>query len=1436
MKEIIDELILLNIVVKMQGDQLKIEGPKEKLTPLVVEKIKSNKVQLLDYLKSVRSKEYLVSQIPTLPKNNGDGYPLSSAQKRMLLLSQLHETKGAFYNISGAYSLKGNLDIISLQKAFNALVERHEIIRTVYVKGQHGQFNQYIQDIREFDSKIVVEDFSKTDDSGERIMESLRAHMSIKFDLSSGPLLLARLFKAAEQEYVFSYTMHHINSDGWSLDNMMGELMNLYNNFSKGKSTQLTPLRIQYKDYATWQQALFNEGALDTHKNYWVKKFSGELPVLELPTDFLRPSVRSGNGSAITMLLNKDLTSKLTLLTQKSGASLFMGLTALVDALLFRYSSQKEIIIGTPVAGREHADLQGQIGFYVNMLALRIKMSGHESFNDLINIVKEVTLEAYDHQVYPFDELVDKLGLVRDISRNALFDVAVSLKNKSALSCDSGVGEVQVGEVAGMENTIGRYDLAFDFKEVDGGLLVTIEYNSDIFLRKTVERISNHIQKLLEAVLITPGQPLYILNYLGEVEYKNLRYGFNETTIDYPLNKNLLSALDEITEQYGENIAIVDLEKRIPYSSLDKLSESFAAYLTEELGLLNGDRVGLFMDKSVESIIIILGILKAKLIYVPINPTDASERINHILLDAAIKVIFTDTKYSKSLQKLITPSMRVITEVPDYKKIQSLPPAKRFSRPDVDSLAYIFYTSGSTGLPKGVMVSYKGILNIAFDHRDRLPIKPEDHVLQFIPLSFDGSILEIFMTLLSGASLVMPSFETLSDLDLFSEFINQTQVTIASFTPSYFRFLSGLEMPSVNILISAGESIDPEVAEYYYKKNKAFFNGYGPTETTVNATLYKVEVGDFTKGISIPIGKPSANKKIVIVDDNMQLLPYGVVGEICIWGNGLADGYLNQPELTAEKFIANPFEIGTRLYKTGDVGFWTPEGNIIYRGRKDNQVKIRGYRVELGEIEAALDKHGAIEKSAVLQQVNKNGEKEIVSFYVINSNNGYTAKKIVEQANNKLHKRELFELESGLSMYAVQKAELQFLYKEIISDNAYLKYGITIPDGATIFDVGANIGLFSVYANLICKDLTIYAFEPLPPNFEILELNASLYSGTLHTFPFGLSDKEERVTFTYYPYISAMSSRYIDETTATETVRQFVLNTEHENNGEFAKQGFDALLKERLKSEKYTCQLKTVSQVIRDNAIAKIDLLKIDVEQAELDVLNGIEAEDWKKIDQVVMEVHDLDGRLNMIEEMLGSRGFEIYVEQCQDLESTNMYKLYARHNRCGKASNQTIQNLRIENEFRYGLDATKRNILEFLNTRLPSYMIPVYLVAVDKFPTINEKIDRKILVEKFSLLNAKSNYVSPVSRVEHKLVEIWREVLDAKERRIGIKDNFFSLGGHSLSAMRIINKIHEHLDVDVDLSIFFNQPTIEALAIEIQNVLSFRNKDNEAVVDRRTV
>jgi amino acid adenylation domain-containing protein len=759
--------------------------------------------------------------------------------------------------------------------------------------------------------------------------------------------------------------MHHIISDGWSMDILLNQLLLFYNTDTRKKAEGLLPLSIQYKDYAVWQQQLIRGEGMQHHKAYWLDQFGGELPVLQLPSDKMRPAIKTYNGGMVTGVIDRALTQQFKKLNQEQGATLFMGLVSAVNILLYRYTGQQDIIIGTPIAGREHADLEEQIGFYINTLALRMQFKGSESYRELLENIKKVTLGAYKHQAYPFDELVDELHLQRDISRHPLFDVMIILQNatNNAVKLPYLRG-LDIHRYEDSEKLTSLFDIVFDFFEVGEELQISINYNRDIYNKGTVKQLADHLEQILIAISANPDKAINRLDFLNEKDKSQLLEKFNDTTFELAADKTILHLFEEQAEKNPDATAIVFEENELSYRQLNEKANRLAAYLKQHYAVGPDDLIGVMMERSEKVIITILGILKSGAAYLPVDPDYPRERIDYIIKDSCCNVIIDEKEFKGFEQE----------QNQYHKKNLS------FNNKPAD-LAYVIYTSGSTGKPKGVMIEHGAIVNTIYSEQKVFDVKQGDRHLQFASLSFDASVSEIFVCLCSGGALYIIDEKNKKIPALLEKYLSEKQTDIAIIPPAYLEHLEIEKIRTLKKLITAGEPAVYDKA-VSFRRYGMYFNAYGPTETSICASIFSFNKKTMMTGRNVPIGIPIFNTRVYIVDDQDNLLPLGAIGEICISGRGLSRGYLNQPELTAEKFTANPFKEGDRIYRTGDLGRWLPDGNIEFTGRKDDQVKISGYRIELGEIECALRTCKDIDAAVAAVKTTADGEKELIGYVV----------------------------------------------------------------------------------------------------------------------------------------------------------------------------------------------------------------------------------------------------------------------------------------------------------------------------------------------------------------------------------------------------------------------------------------------------------------------
>ncbi len=1355
-------------------------------------------------------------------------FPVSFAQQRLWFLDQL-EPESSFYNIPAAVRLAGLLNVTALEQSFNEIVRRHETLRTTF-PAKDGQPVQVVASAMSV--VLPVTDFSKCPESEceAQLQHLVTEEIRRPFDLARGPLFRISLFRLGEEEHVLLLNMHHIISDGWSMNVLFRELAALYQAFSTQQPSPLPKLPIQYADYAVWQRQWLTGEVLEGQLTYWKKQLGGALPVLELPTDRPRPAVQSHRGARRNVEMPKSLAEGLRGLSQREGVTLFMTLVAAFQTLLMRYTSQEDIIVGTGVANRDGAQTEDLIGFFVNTLVLRTDLSGDPTFREALGRVRELALEAYAHQDVPFNKLVEELQPERDLSRNPLFQVLFvqDVPQQGLELADLKLSPMEVDS-----NTV-KVDLAVFMSEEAQGLRGAVEYSTDLFDAATITRMLSHFQVLLESIVADPDQRLSQLSLLTAQERHQLIVEWNQTHSHYPADRCLHHLFEEQAERTPTAVAVVLDEEQLTYRELNERANQLAHYL-QERGIGAESLVGICLNRSIEMVVGLLGILKAGGAYVPLDPAYPPERLSFMLEDAAVSVLLTEESL---LERLPAHTAEVCLDR-DWQKIAQHRCENAENRAGAENLAYVIYTSGSTGRPKGVLVTHYNVVRLfqATDHWFNFDSR--DVWTLFHSSAFDFSVWEMWGALLYGGRLVVVPYWVSRSPVAFYHLLLKEQVTVLNQTPSAFRQLMQAEQSvgqsvgeqaeelALRLVIFGGEALELQSLRSWFERHgeerPELVNMYGITETTVHVTYRPLRMEDVERCSGSVIGRPIPDLEVYILDKHGEVVPVGVGGEIHVGGAGLARGYLKREELSRERFIANRLsaEGGGRLYRTGDRGRHLADGEIEYLGRIDDQVKIRGFRIELGEIESVISQHSGVQESTVLIREYEPGDKRLVAYVVPDQQRAFTVRQLLRlQREGVLTDALTYELPNGMVIAHKNKSETDFLYKEIFEDLSYLRYGITLHEGDCIFDIGANIGLFTLFAGQRCKNSTLYAFEPIPPIFQMLRINTALYGLNVKLFDCGISSEAKTDTFTYYPHVSVISGRFADASEEREVVRTFLLNQQTSAGvTELSGEKLDELLAERLRSERFTCQLKTISDVIRENDVERIDLLKIDAEKSEMDVLAGIHGDDWQKIRQIVVEVHDIDGRLERITALLRGHGYQLTVEQDAMLKDTGLYNIYAVRPSEDRKLTSQVHGKPISET---GPVWRSQQLLigdmrRFLKERLPEYMLPSAFVLLETLPlTSNGKVDRKALpAPDQARPELGEAFVAPRTPVEEAVAGIWAKVLGVEQ--VGVYDNFFELGGHSLLATQAISRVREALQVELPLRSFFDSPVVADLAKSIE-------------------
>ena len=897
---------------------------------------------------------------PIEPISRSERLPLSFAQQRLWFLDQLGT--GSAYNMPVALKLSGALNIAALQQALQSIVERHEALRTTFTTVA-GQAEQVIVSHVTVELPVVAVE-------AEMVPTLAQEEALTPFDLSRDLMLRVQLLQLAAEEHVLLVTFHHIASDGWSMGVFLRELTALYQAYCDNKSSLLAPLPIQYADFAHWQRQWLQDDVLSRQLDYWQTQLAGVPEISSLPTDRPRPAVQTFQGSAIPVILSPELTEPVRQLSRQAGTTLFMSLLAAFKVLLYRYSGQTDIVVGSAIANRTRQEIEGLIGFFVNTMVLRSNLAGDPSFTELLEQVKAVTQAAYEHQDVPFEHLVEALQPERHLSHNPLVQVNFILQN--APLAPFSLPGLEVSPLA-MEVERTRFDLELHLREVDDGLQGLLIYNSDLFEETTMRRFIGHYRTLLRSIVADADQPIAALPLLTATERQQLLVEWNETQAKYPQDECIHHLFEAQVQHTPEAVALVFEEQQLTYRELNDKANQLAHHL-RSLGVGHDDLVGICVERSLEMIVGLLGILKAGGAYVPLDPTYPAERLAFMIDDAQLSLLLAQSwleaePASEPIQRIDLDTIGPL--------LADRPHANPVHQTEAHHLAYVIYTSGSTGRPKGVMVEHRSLSNLAQAQIQAFGLGPDSRVLQFAAFSFDASVSEIFTTLLSGARLILATQEDLMPGQGLLGLLRREAITTVTLPPSALAALPVEPLPALQTLVSAGEACSTELVNQW-APGRRFLNAYGPTENTVCATVAVCREGDDRPPL---IGRPIANVEIYIVDDRLQPVPVGVPGELCIGGASLARGYLNRPELTTEKFIANPFGEG-RLYRTGDLARYRSDSNIEFLGRIDHQVKLRGYRIELGEIEAQLSHHPSVESCVVLAREDTPGDKRLVGYLV----------------------------------------------------------------------------------------------------------------------------------------------------------------------------------------------------------------------------------------------------------------------------------------------------------------------------------------------------------------------------------------------------------------------------------------------------------------------
>ncbi|MEH2077957.1 MAG: amino acid adenylation domain-containing protein [Nostoc sp.] len=981
--ELVSYLNSLGIKIWLEGGQLNYRAPKGVMNPDLKNQLLGRKSEILAFLEEAKSATDSSFE-PILSIERSTELPLSFAQQRMWFLYQL-ESQSPFYNEGFQLRVEGVLNVEVLRQSINEIIHRHEILRTTFpaVDGKPVQ-------VISANLALAMPLLDLQGLEAAEVQQIVTKEARQPFDLSNGPLLRVTLLRLGSKSHLLVLIMHHIITDGWSMGIFIQELSTLYRAFTLNSPLFLPELPIQYADFAVWQRQWLTEEVQKQQLNYWKQQLAGATPLLELPTDKPRPAVQTFCGATQLFQIDQNLSQQIKIFSQQSGATLFHTLLAAFVVLMFRYSDQDDICIGSPIANRNRREIEPLIGFFVNMLVLRNQIKGNPSFSEFLSQVRQVATSAYTHQDVPFEQVVEALQPERSLSYNPLFQVVFVLENFLLDTLE--LPDVTLTPQF-IERGTSQFDLTLAVWDTKEGLIGSWEYNSDLFEPDTIARMTSHFQTLLAAIIANPNQTIAELPLLSQQERHQLLVEWNDTYTPYPDSKCIHELFEEQVEKTPNAIAVVYEDESLTYQQLNLRANQLAHYL-QTLGVGAEVLVGICVERSPLMVVGLLGILKAGGAYVPLDPAYPQERLAFMLEDAQVKVLLTQ----ESLVATLPPHQAQVVcldKVTFSAIAENLPQTAT-----TDNLAYVIYTSGSTGRPKGVQIEHRGLLNLVFWHQQAFAVSSLDRVTQVAGVAFDACGWEIWPYLTAGASIHFPDDETRLYPEQLRDWMLSKAITISFLpTPMAEKMLS-LNWPAnaaLRTLLTGGDQL------HQYPSDSHPFevvNNYGPTENTVVTTSGTVPKRQ-QACLSPAIGRAIANTQVYILDSRLQPVPIGVTGELYISGNSLARGYLHRPDLTAERFIRNPFQRGRgageqgsrgeikdqcfnseRLYRTGDLVRYQADGNIEFLGRIDNQVKIRGFRIELSEIEAILTQHPQVRDAVVIAREDIPGVKSLAAYII----------------------------------------------------------------------------------------------------------------------------------------------------------------------------------------------------------------------------------------------------------------------------------------------------------------------------------------------------------------------------------------------------------------------------------------------------------------------
>lgn len=1124
--------------------------------------------------------------------------------------------------------------------------------------------------------------------------------------------------------------------------------------------------------------------------DYWKNMKLSMLDKLNINYDFV--NVNQYEKKSLCFNINNKIIEKLDLITNGNELLKYSVFLTAISIQLYKYTNKNENIIG--ISAYTSSDSTDDTILRSSILPLKIDLNGEIKIKSLMIDLKKKVSNIYKNQYCDVNTILKNLNICDDVMDLTSINIVMDTLHSKYI-----------------DNIIksNKNQITISIEKKENNLLFSIIYNAKLYIIESMNRFGQHYLRIVEGILNNLDKEVKDIEMISQDEKDKILCHSGERNVNYPKGRTIQELFEEQVEKTPDNIAVAFENEKLTYMELNEKANSLARTLRSK-GVKSNSIVGIMVGKSLGMIVGMMAILKAGGAYLPIDPELPKDRINFMIKDSEINILVTSKELTNMLE-----FNGIILDITDKNMFSE----KSYNAELINNgndLAYIIYTSGTTGNPKGVMVEHNNVVRLMINDKMQFEFNDKDVWTMFHSYCFDFSVWEMYGALLYGGKLVLVSKSKARNIEEYLKILKEEKVTVLNQIPTPFYNLMNKELNcydkklKLRYIIFGGEALKPSMLKEWIKKypETKLINMYGITETTVHSTFKRLTEYDMDLKIS-NVGTPIPTSTIYIMNKDLKIQPVGVPGEICVGGDGVARGYLNNKELTRLKFIDNPYKPEEKIYRSGDLGRILSNGEIEYLGRIDHQVKIRGFRIELAEIEDRLKKHPFVKNAVVLSKEGEEGDKYLTAYIETDKINFQT-----------IDGEKRYILPNNMAIVHLNKNETDFMYNEIFVEQNYLKHGIRINNGDCIFDIGANIGMFTLLINQLYKDMKVFTFEPIPDLFKLLEINVGLYCNGTKAFNCGVSNENTQSVFTFYSKASVMSGRYGDLNIEKETFGKSMVNQgQMDDKGkEDIDKYYNELLEGRFESKDIVCQMKTLSEIIKENNINKIDLLKVDVEKSELDVLQGIAEEDWCKIKQIVLEVHNLDGLLNKVVSLLKKHGYKVSVDTENELEKTNMYNVYAIFMSEADKVKDYINKYKISREIPMVKDhiLIKDDLRDFLLKMLPEYMIPSYFVQLEEMPlSSNCKLDRAALRELSVNMMMGIEYEAPRNEVEEKLATIYSDILGVE--KIGINDNFFELGGHSLKATILASKTHKALDVELPLSVIFKSPTIKEIGEYIQ-------------------